>query len=125
MSMTFVDFQQIICRRLEDAGIAAPVYAAEEPVHLYRLPAITVAMSSQSGNACEGWWEAMVTVSCIAAREPDAYRLAHDVRAVLDGFGGYGVADISHISTVPVRVYDTAPVTQTYAMTFRVLYQEL
>ncbi|HJJ36355.1 MAG TPA: hypothetical protein O0X27_04155 [Methanocorpusculum sp.] len=123
--MTFIDFQSIICRILSEHGIAdGRIFVADEPLHLSGLPVVTVAMTTQSGNTNEGFWEAMVTVCCSDSDEYAALRLAHDVRGVLDGFGGYGIADIAHASTIPVRTYETAPVTHTYALTFRVLYQE-
>lgn len=121
--MTFVDFQTIVASAIIRSGIAGgSVYVANEPLHLQHLPAVVICMTSQSGNTNEGFWEAMITVSCLDRSEYAALHLVHDVRAVLDGFGGNGLADVSHISTIPVR--SAEPSVYTYAMTFRVLYQE-
>lgn len=120
-----IDVQSVICRILIESGIAGGnVCIADRPIE-YTPPAVFVSDSSVIGNVNEGWWETTITVSCVSDTDYNALQLAHQVRELLDGWGGYGIEDIAHVSTIPMRNYETVPVTSTRVLTFRVLHEEL
>ncbi|HJJ36904.1 MAG TPA: hypothetical protein O0X27_07015, partial [Methanocorpusculum sp.] len=121
-----IDFQSVICAHLIDHHVANNrVYIADNTRVGVTLPAVFVSVSTFSGNVCDGFYEVLLTVNCIDRTEYAAFNLAREVQILLDGFGGNGIDDITHISTIPLRTPETAPVTHTYVMTFRVLFQYL
>lgn len=121
--MTYVDIQSRICKVLIGAGIAGGNVVVADTVKIITVPAVCITQTNLSGNTNEGWYESTIVVNCIAKEEQAAGVLADAVLDVLDGYGGNGIADAYHVSTLPVRSEETAPVTHTYAMTFRVVYQ--
>lgn len=123
--MTYVDVQSIVSQVLIAANVAGGNVIVADKVKVINPPCVAVTQTSLSGNTNEGWYESMLVINCIANNEQAAGVLADTVLNVLDGYGGSGIADVTHVSTVPVRTEETAPVTHTYAMTFRVVYQNL
>ncbi|HJJ36544.1 MAG TPA: hypothetical protein O0X27_05160 [Methanocorpusculum sp.] len=121
--MTYIDIQSRICQVLIGSGIAGGNVIIADKVKIIRTPAVCVTQTHLVGNTNEGWFESTIVITCIADEEHAAGVLADAVLDVLDGYGGNGIADVSHVSTLPVRTEETAPVTHTYAMTFRVVYQ--
>jgi len=119
----YVDVQSKVCQALIDAGIAGGNVIVADTVKVIKPPAVCVTQTSFVGNTNEGLYECTIVVNCIAKDEQAAGVLANTVLDVLDGYGGNGIADVTHTSTVPVRTEETAPVTHTYAMTFRAVYQ--
>ena len=121
--MTYIDIQSRIAQVLIDAGVAGGNVIVADEVKIVTPPAVCITQTSLTGNTNEGWYETTIVVNCIANEEQAAGVLADAVLNALDGYGGNGIADVMHTSTVPIRTEETAPVTHTYAMTFRVVYQ--
>lgn len=124
--MTYVDVQSIICKALIAKGIAGGnVFVATETQVIKTLPVIFVTQTHLTGRPADGFFESTVVINCIDTNEYAAGELSGTVLDVLDGFGGEGIADVTHIGTYPQHTAETAPDTHRYAMTFRVIYQNL
>lgn len=119
-----LDVESIICRRLIECGIANGDVYVSDGIQVFSPPAVFVTTTSITGDSQNGLWETTLVVSCSDVTEHAALRLSHAARQCLDGWGGNGIADVSHISTIPNRNTGSAPVIHTRAMTFRVLHQE-
>lgn len=119
-----IDVESIICGRLIECGVARGNVFVTDGIREFFPPAVFVSTSSITGDGQNGLWETTIAVSCSDVTEHAALKLAHFTRKCLDGWGGNGIADVSHVSTIPSRTAETAPVIHTRVLTFRVLHQE-
>lgn len=117
-----IDVENKLRMKLDSSGIPN-VYVSDQNIE-FTPPAVFISAQSIVGNKNEGLVETTVIASCIAKKQYAALQLATEVRDCLDGYGGDGIDDVEHVSTIPVRYSETAPVTHTFVVTFRVLTQE-
>lgn len=120
-----IDVEKIIATHLINNSIAGSnVIVSDSSVEL-ETPAVFISATSIIGNKNEGLWETTVLAYCIEDNEYAALNIAHKIVKLLDGYGGNGISDVEHISTIPQRNTETAPNIHTFAVSFRVLHQEL
>lgn len=120
----FIDVEQVIASRLINKSVAGGNVLIEDGVVEVESPAVYISATSITGNTNSGLWEITVLAYCVGKSEYDALRIAQSVVRYLDGYGGNGIDDVEHISTIPQRNTETAPNTHTFAVSFRVLIQE-
>lgn len=119
-----IDVQEVICQHLISDKIANGNVIIADSVVNCDLPAVFVSETSTAGNTWECYYETTLTVTCSTISEYETVLLADKVRRSLDGWGGYGIHDVQHVSTIPQRVA-TTPTIFSRVLTFRAVYQEI
>ena len=123
--MTTLDVASIIAERINSAhisGLSVIIPDGETPI---TFPCVLISETSEIGNTWEGAWTSTYIVACIATSDVECLTLAKTIRGLLDGWGGNGIEDIHHESTIPTRNDDTNPVSFSRTLTLIVTYQEL
>lgn len=118
-----IDVQSIIAKQLILDGVAGGNVIIADGIQEFESPAVFISISSVTGNRNDGLFGITITAACIANSEYEALNLSEDVVNVLDGWGGEGISGVYHISTIPQRTEETTPVTHTYVVSLRAVYQ--
>jgi len=120
-----LDVSSIIAARIASANIPNLLVLIPDGETPVMFPCVLISETTEVGNTWEGAWSSSYVVSCITKSDLESKALAIQVRALLDGWGGNGIEDIHHESTIPTRNDATNPVSFSRTMTLIVTYQDL
>lgn len=119
-----IDVESVLASRLITANIAAGNVVIADQIKQYSGQTVVIEATNET-NLGGGLYDTSVTASCIANDKQTAHSLAFNTAKCLDEWGGSGIKNVEHTSTIPVGMEETAGVLWKYVVLFRVLHQEM